>query len=250
MLFIQSTSADLDSDARGFEEFFNASHSVEAIIQGVKLAVWCSSRPLSWRVEATGGAVAWFGWLDSGHVDRMAVPIDYLEEHPEVLRTLRYVALATPDLQERTPRVWRALEAGGYRPKLSRQITGWYLDNPEVTTQKPSHRPSLALLPERSDRPWHSVRCLVLVEVNYMWLVLSERGASQYTHGSRLVHGETIDFLPESGSAPVELELATRRVQPEQLEAEFGPGLLDADADALGITRARPDAAALVVHVK
>jgi hypothetical protein len=103
----------------------------------------------------------------------------------------------------------------GYAATLPTQVSGWWTD----ATQQPGSRPSGALLPEGGELA-DERECLVLVDVDDWWGILSPIGLGRYTFGAQLEAGETISFIDETGR-----RWAVRQVSdadPAEVRARWG----------------------------
>jgi hypothetical protein len=155
---------------------------------------------------------------------------------------VRYVALADPGLENGDASIWERLAARGYRRDLAGQVTGWvFADAEEAPRRKPAYRPNCALLPLEGGR------ALVLVEINYVWVVLSLAGAGTYPHGEALLDGRELPFRPLEGRA-LRLRMAEEMAPESVGEALAKAGLPPNEPTGMtGQARYRRDSPALVV---
>jgi hypothetical protein len=254
----------LDLDAPGAKDralvkFFARAHSVDAALEGWRLALWCPHRPAALgrvtrghdRGDAPEGVVA-FGWPGQaakkakkgkrapgkGKDENLAlVPVAAVIERPALLEAGQRVVLARRELPAEMFHLLRARLR--YEPDLAEQILGWwYGRDDELPTREPPWRPTGSLLVEGGGDLREGARCLVLVEVDDCWFVLSERALLTYAFGIRLDNREPLRFVDQ--------RLETWRVEQagaidiEQVRARFGAGAAE---------RAREDAASVEVVV-
>ena len=200
-----------DPKDRALMGFFALAHSVDAAIEGWQLALWCPKGPpdaLSSHVtgkqaksDASKGSMAAFGWPRQGRAKNCVVPIDDGFDASKLIQPEQQVVLARRELPENIQGVLRRTLS--YKPDLEKQILGWWygLDD-ELPDQKPPWRPTASLLPEGGGDLQEGKRCLVLIDVNDCWLVLSERALRTYTFGDRLAEGESVRFQTKVEAVP------------------------------------------------
>lgn len=281
-----------DPSERTLIKFFARAHSVDAALEGWRLALWCPRRPaalahvsdVSAQGDIPAGMVA-FGWPETDRAGdakarkpkkgKMArgrdgkkkggdketmrvVPLATVLAHPALIEAGQQVVLARRELPVAVFRMLR--ETLGYEPDLETQLPGWWygLDD-ELPDREPPWRPTGALLPEAPSGPGgdgdgdcggdgggpadlrDGARCLVMVEVDDCWLVLSERGLRTYAFGQRLADGEGVRFVRSTGHGlEVWRAMAAGVIEVAGIEARFG---------AEAAERARKDAPAVLVTV-
>lgn len=178
---------------RAYARFWNHLHSIESALSGVKLGLWLKNAVSISPRSSDDGIVVEFGWpvgTDQFATARRVIRPDALSEFD--WNAVQAVALARFEL----PRWTHDLLASrmGYAATMPSQVSGWWTD----ATQKPGSRPNGALLPEGGELA-DERECLVLVDVDDWWGVLSPLGLGTYTFGAQLEAGETISFLDETG---------------------------------------------------
>jgi hypothetical protein len=178
---------------RAYARFWNHLHSIDSALSGVKLGLWLKNAGSVPTRSSDDGIVVELGWAvgdDKFETARRVLRLDALSEFD--WSAVQAVALARFEL----PRWAHDLLATrmGYAATLPTQVSGWWTD----ATQKPGSRPSGALLPEGGELA-NERECLVLVDVDDWWGVLSPLGLGTYTFGAQLEAGETISFLDETG---------------------------------------------------
>jgi hypothetical protein len=157
------------------------------------------------------------------------------------------VVLARPTLPERIRDV---LNRAGYYWEIPgeayrNQRFGWQEETREAAektrSQRPSHNGTLGVLPAPGKR-LDEDECLLLVEVNYQWLVLSEIGLHGRTGGQKLLRGESIYFVTNEAEDWAIYELALQRmVERNEVDVKWG---------VPAARRARPDAPSVVIRAK
>jgi len=231
-------------------EFFRHAHSVQAALEGWRLALWCEREPaaLDALIER-GGRPVMFGWPSGPRrpfVRVAGISVDQLLAHPALIEPGQRVVLARRELP---PEVFALLrEQLGYEPDVVGQVLGWWYELDEaIPTQRPRWRPTGGLLPE-GGRLEDGVECLVLVEVNDCRYVLSERALSTYTFGATLAEGEELRFVwyPD-GQRQVWTVRAREPISPREAARRF-PAVAE-EAGANLTPRARADARSVVVRV-
>jgi hypothetical protein len=217
---------------RAYARFWNHLHSIESALSGVKLGLWLKTAvPIPAR-SSEEGVVVELGWPvgdDQFETARRVLRPDSLSEFD--WSTVQAVALARFEL----PRWTHELLANrlGYVATLPNQVSGWWTD----AMQRSGSRPHGALLPEGGEIA-DDRECLVLVDVDDWWGVLSPLGLGTYTFGTQLEAGETVSFLDETGQ-----RWAVRRVpdaDPNEVRARWGGYVAE---------RARPGQPAVRVKV-
>lgn len=234
--------------------FFARAHSVDAALEGWRLALWCPREPeLLGRVRGRAGEVA-FGWpAGAGRASTVriaTVPGDVLVRTPDLLEPHQRVVLAKRQLPREVFDLLRARLA--YEPDVPGQILGWWYDvDDPLPETRPAWRETAALLPMDGDLR-DGVECLVLVDVNDYAFVLSERALRTYTFGARIAENEPLLFL-RFGSAGREVWRVTPG-EPLEVDAVAARFALDRDhpfaADGALTSRVRRDARSVVVRVE
>ncbi len=199
---------------RAYARFWNHLHSIESALSGVKLGLWLKNAASIPLRSFDDGVVVEFGWPvgdDQFETARRVVRSDVLSEFD--WSAVQAVALARFEL----PRWTHDILANrmGYAATMPNQVSGWWTE----ATQKPGSRPDGALLPEIGELA-DECECLVLVDTDDWWGVLSPLGLGTYTFGAQLEAGETISFLDETGR-----RWAVRRMsdtEPSEVRARWG----------------------------
>jgi hypothetical protein len=199
---------------RAYARFWNYLHSIESALSGVKLGLWVKNAASIPPRSSDDGVVVDFGWPvgdDQFEAARRVVRPEVLSEFD--WSAVRAVALARFEL----PRWAHDILANrmGYAATMPNQVSGWWTD----AAQKPGARPDGALLPESGELA-DECECLVLVDTDDWWGVLSPLGVGPYTFGGQLEAGETISFFDETGR-----RWAVRRVSdadPSEVRARWG----------------------------
>lgn len=291
MLVMDIEAADLSE--RTLIKFFARAHSVDAALEGWRLALWCPRRPAaladvsdaSAQSDIPAGMVA-FGWAEGGVKQSKAkkakkgqkgqkskpskldqgqnktlhvalVPVAAVLAHPALIEAGQQVVLARRELPAGVFELLR--ETLGYEPDLETQLPGWWYGfDDELPDREPPWRPTGALVPALASRPGgegegdcgdgagpadlrDGARCLVMVEVDDCWLVLSERGLRTYAFGQRLADGEGVRFVRKTGTGlEVWRVMAAGVIDVADIGARFG---------AEAAERARKDAPAVLVTV-
>lgn len=230
--------------------FFGEAQSVDAVLDGLKLALWCPKGPpaaltAAQRYIEDRQGLAAFGWprgRSSGRQSRSRlgtarVAVAGVLATPALFEPGQRVVLARREL----PRAIFAELAARleYQPDLLGQVLGWWygLDD-ELPATRPLFRETGGVFPEGGTLE-DGVSALVLVEVNDCWLVLSERGLLTYRFGLRLVDEHEVKFV----RANVDLEIWRARLidptPPGEVLSRFGQAAAE---------RARHDAGAVTVR--
>jgi hypothetical protein len=183
----------LSGDDRAYARFWNHLHSIESALAGVKLGLWLRNGSKIPSVSSNDGVLVELGWSTGG---------DGFESTrrrfgPEALaafawETVLAVALARFELPDWVHSL--LVERVGYSPTIPGQVSGWWTED----TQLPGYRPGGALLPE-GDALADGCECIVLVDVDDWWGVLSPLALGAYSFGIQLEAGETVAFLDENG---------------------------------------------------
>lgn len=246
MLRAEPGTPHLPPREKAWVELFNAVHSPGAFLMGVDFAAVLPKRPASLPPEHEGQRYAALSW--PGRRQPYLVPIEELmAKQGRLLKGLlkgvrpEDVALATPKLPAE---IWRFLNERGYFREIDhqRQQEGWLSESEQDARWYLEHQPdfdaSAALLPRKGQDGIVGVECLLLVQVNYQWHVLSEVGAHGRAGGSELLRGEKAWFVtsrPRWSGYTVRIE---RKVNAD--EVGFAWGLKARE-------RARGDVPSLVV---
>jgi hypothetical protein len=222
----------LNGADRAYARYWNHVHSVERALAGVKLALWLRTAPSIPR-ESSEGIVVELGWpVAPDQFQHVRITLDAAALQAFAWGLVDAVALARFELPNWVhDLIERKL---GYSAKLPGQVNGWWTDEAET----PRWRPSGALLPPRGEPLADGQDCLVLVDLDDWWGVLSGLGLGSYTFASRLESGETVAFLDESGR-----RWAVRRlddIDPADVRTRWG---------AQAAERARPGVGAVRVRV-
>lgn len=221
----------LSGSDRAYARFWNHLHSIETALAGVKLGLWLRG-PASIPAESPGGeVVVELGWsisADQFQYTRAVMGADAFRTFD--WSTVQAVALARFELPKWTHDL--LTQRTGYAAVVPGQVSGWWTDQP-----MPASRPDGALLPEGGMLA-DQRECLVLVDVDDWWGVLSGVGLGSYTFGAQLEAGETVSFLDGDGR-----RWAVRRIE----DAE--PGEVRARWGAQAAERARAGAPAVRVRV-
>lgn len=200
MLVRRLTSSEVhDPGKRQLVEFWNLVHSLEHT-SDVRLGVWRAGPPkqlLSPVVSSTPLAV--LGWQGRSRPTWVTLPLDAIRRDPSILGTGKPddVVLARRSLPGT---VFTALEQRySYSPRLEGQEEGWWFaDEKPVPKTAPSSRSAIALLPEARGAWTRGVRagadCLVLVDIDDLWAVLSERALRVYEIGAALDEHRPVQF--------------------------------------------------------
>ena len=248
MLFRRLTTSEArDPRKRQYAEFWNLVHSLEHT-SNVRLGVWRDKQPVRTTtpvISSTPHAV--FGWPGRSKPNWAPLPIDALEQNPEILGTgePNNVVLARRNLPKT---LFQALEQRyDYHPDLDGQEEGWWFtDGRSIPRSQPRSRSTIALLPEASGLRSHGlqegVECLVLVEVDDWWAVLSERALRVYEVGAAL-----------DDHRPVQLaqwKKGRRTVWDVELAASITAGTVQRRFGRAAARRAIPDVKSIVVRCK
>lgn len=206
MLFRRLSTAEAhDPRKRQFTEFWNLVHSLEHTSE-VRLGVWQDRQPVRSPmpvISSTPQAV--FGWPGRSKPNWVQLPLDAIERDPNLLGSGApdNVVLARRSLS-RT--VLTALEKQySYHPGIDGQEEGWwFLDGKRIPRTAPSSRSAMALLPEHSgsrSRGLHdNTECLLLVDVDDWWAVLSERALRVYETGAAIDDHQPVQFAQWKGA--------------------------------------------------
>lgn len=240
MLFMDTEG--LRGAEKQFARFWSRAHAVDSLMDGWQLALWYRQQP-AWASSQvrrnrsdTIAAIAWPG--DGRRRNWKLLSVDVFVQNPAFLVGAVSVVLARKRLP---PDVFRLLEERlDYRRELPGQVNGWWYEAVEkVPSTRPDWRHTGALY-----SPPQGIgtgrECLVLVEIDDWWGVLSERALYTYTFGSHLADGETVAFLCDhSELGGVELSLARR----------INHGIVHTDFGVAAAERARDDAKTVVLDI-
>ncbi len=225
-----------ESTDRSYAHFWNHTHSIETALDGVRLALWMDRASVLPEDSDSESVIV----VEFGNSSVQPFLANRRRLNKQALETLDWkavicVALARFELFEQHAWVAQLLMTKmSYSATLPTQVSGWWTDE----TKRPSYRETGALLPENA-RLADGAQCLVLVDLDDWWGVLSQLGLGTYTFGSRLEAGEVITFLDtEERRWAVQRE---RDVELSELTRRWGP---------LAADRARGDSPLLVVRVK
>lgn len=232
---------------RAWVDLYHEVHSSDAILAGVDFAAVLPEKPrhLPPAPKHKPLSLRWaaFRWPRSRRLHLL--PVDEVVKHgDELMAGLEpgHVVLATPQLPEP---LWRLLKERGYERRVDeRQHEGW-LEESEgearwLLDNRPELEGSIGLLPQPGDSALRGP-CLLLVQLNYQWLVLSEVGAHGRTGGPPLLRNEGVWFVtchPQWASYRVKL---VEKIPHSEIAARFGREAAH---------RAREDFPALVVHAE
>jgi len=178
--------------------FWNFAHSLERSTD-CRLGIWHDERP-QWVASANSRQpLAVFGWPGRSRFEWAPVSLDAVSRDPDLLGTGRPgdVVLARESLK---PGLFAELEQRfAYRPRLTGQEEGWWFyDRQPVPRTAPSARSTIALLPEAPPTQGHLMRnrseSLVLIDVDDIWLVLSDVALRVYQVGAALEDGLPVHF--------------------------------------------------------
>jgi len=245
MLVRELTAAETrDPRKRQLMEFWNLVHALEHS-SDVRLGIWLESPPaLSQAPVVSSAPLAVLGWQGRSSPGWVALPVDALRRDPRTLGTgvPDDVVLARRSLPAA---VFTALEERySYRPDLDGQEDGsWFLDGQSVPRTAPASRSAVALLPEVVGRA-RGIReggeCLVLVDIDDWWAVLSERALRIYDIGAALDDTRPVQF--------VQWEKSHRVLWGVQLAPSISLSAVRRRFGKEAATRARPDAKSIVVR--
>jgi hypothetical protein len=138
-------------------------------------------------------------------------------------------------------RVWQMAPTGD----IPGQVLGVWIRGSEPLP-RPEHVPTGAILPRQGSKlEVDELLALDLVQVQDIWLPLSEAGVYTYPHSSGLIAGEPWAFVakPGEGSASVVFDatFATEKLSPVDVGASYGMAAAD---------RARPDYGTLQLQLR
>lgn len=187
----------LSGEDRAYARFWNHLHSIESALEGVKLGLWLRGRPSLPVVSdmAMNGPLVALAWPRQGD-DFESEKRPLREDMLEALDWQNVVAVPLARF-ELPPEVHQALRQHiGYSPTMDGQVSGWWSEEDDGI---PARRPSGALLPPKGQKLDSGSECLVLVDVDDWWGVLSSLGLGGYSFGIRLEAGEVVRFVDEQG---------------------------------------------------
>ena len=214
-----------------YARFWNHLHSIETALAGVKLGLWLRGPVSAPAASATDGVVVELGWPSSpDRFQRVRVVMGMDALRAFDWSTVQAVALARFELPIGVHEL--LAQRVGYSAEVPGQVGGWWTDDARI----PAYRPSGALLPEGGTLA-DQRECLVLVDVDDWWGVLSMLGLGSYEFGIRLEAGETITFLDEHGQ-----RWAVRRIEdvsPGEVRARWGARAADRTRDGVPTVRVR-----------
>jgi hypothetical protein len=199
---------------RAYARFWNHLHSIEVALAGVKLGLWLRGPAMVPTGSPGGDVVVELGWpsgADQFQYTRVAMGVDAFQSFD--WSAVQAVALARFELPTWTHDL--LTQRLGYSAVVPGQVSGWWGEKPEL----PGDRPNGALLPEGGVLA-DQRECLVLVDVDDWWGVLSALGLGSYTVGAQLEAGETVSFLDDDGR-----RWAVRRIEdaePGEVRARWG----------------------------
>lgn len=248
MLFRRLTTAEAqDPHKRQYAEFWNLVHSLEHT-SNVRLGVWRDRQPIPAPmpvISSTPHAV--FGWPGRSKPNWAQLPLNAIKQNPDLLGTGEpdNVVLARRSLPKA---LLQALEQRfAYHPDLAGQEEGWwYIDRRPVPKAQPASRSSVALLPEQSSSRLRGlqddVECLILVEVDDWWAVLSERALRVYEVGAALDDKHPVQFAQWKNRHRTiwDIEIATP-ISVSSIQRRFGKA---------AAKRAIPDVKSIIVRCK
>jgi hypothetical protein len=228
-------------------DLFNLAHSDRAFLSGVELAFLLRKKPAIRPQRGQSQGVALVGWM--GSTGLAAKPLllsveELAHRWPHLLEQIASpddVVLATPELPAA---VWKGLNARGYFrevPGRQGQVFGWLEESLEQARYwvdaEGRSRETTGLLPLQG-RSIMDGPSLVLVDVNYQWMPLSEVGAYGRTGGTLLLNGKIAYFVSSGDRQILQLHLDSL-VPIERIRSEWGPN---------AAARARGDFPSLVVR--
>jgi len=129
-------------------------------------------------------------------------------------------------------RLWQMPPAGD----IPGQVLGIWIRGDE-SLPRPEHVPTGAILPRQGTKPGDlQILALDLVQVQGLWLPLSEAGVYTYMHSKGLLGGESWAFVTRSSDSSASIvfdaTLSAEKLSPVDVEANYGPQAAE---------RARPD---------
>jgi hypothetical protein len=182
-----------------FAQLWNETHSVSAVLAGVRVAVFFE-RPPRVAEEPSGPAVLY--WMGSGRARPRSVRTSY----DELARVLQpgvgaSVVLARDDVPASVDdALWRAL---GYRREIAGQVAGyWFGPKERVPQAKPGYLESTALVAPLGATNLVGQPLLALAPIDSEWRPLLATAVVAYTFGGGLERGETWSFAPTSEPWP------------------------------------------------
>lgn len=200
MLFRRLTPVEAeDPGKRQLVEFWNLVHSLEHT-SDVRLGIWRAQAPKQSLVPVISSTpFAVFGWQGRSRPVWTTLPLEAIRRDPSLLGTGTPddVVLARRSLPEAV--VTELEQRYAYRSKLDGQQEGWWFtDGKSVPKTAPTSRSTIALFPEPSGPRVRGLRdgvdCLVLVDVDDWWAVLSERAIRVYEVGTALDERRPVQF--------------------------------------------------------
>jgi hypothetical protein len=245
MLIREATASEAkDPQKRQHISFWNFAHSLERSTD-CRLGIWHNERPRGVVSASSRQPLAVFGWPGRSRFELALVSLDAVSRDPDLLGRGQPgdVVLARESLK---PSLFAELERRfGYRPRLAGQEEGWWFyDRQPVPKVAPSARSTIALLPEATPTLGHPMRdhseSLMLIDVDDIWLVLSDAALRVYQVGAALEDGLPVHFAQWARGRRIvwQVELASP-ISRAMVQRRFGK-----EAAA----RARGDAKSIVVR--
>ena len=245
MLLREPTASEAkDPHKRQHVAFWNFAHSLERSTD-CRLGIWRNERP-RWAASATSRQpLAVFGWPGRSRFEWAPVSLGAVSRDPALLGTGQPgdVVLARESLK---PGLFAELEKRfAYRPRLTGQQEGWWFyDRQPVPKVTPSARSTIALLPETLPTQGHPMRdhseSLVLIDVDDIWLVLSDVALRVYQVGAALEDGLPVHF--------VQWDRERRIVWRVELASPISRAMVQRRFGKEAAMRARGDAKSIVVR--
>jgi hypothetical protein len=245
MLIREPTAAEAkDPHKRQHVAFWNFAHTLENSTD-CRLGIWRNERPLRIASATAKQPLAVFGWPGRSRHEWITVSLDAVTKDPDLLGTGRPadVVLARESLK---PQLFAELEKRfAYHPRLIGQAEGWWFyDRQPVPRMAPSGRSTIALLPEATPAHGHAMRdqseSLVLIDVDDIWLVLSDAALRVYQVGAALDDQLSVHFA--------QWEHGRRLVWRVELASPISRAVVQRRFGKDAASRARDDAKSIVVR--
>lgn len=195
-----------DPGQRVYAALWNESHSINAVLDGWRVAILLDpiNRQPPPEIEKRDGAIVLW-WVSAG--PKGALRYNRLRTSAsEFLRVVEQglvsgrVLLARPDAG---PIADKALLALGYRREILGQVAGyWFGPGRDIPAEEPSYNATGALIPRLKSTLVRGVQALGLVPIDGEWRILSTEAIHTYSFTSGLASGEKWVFVPR----PLSLE--------------------------------------------